>query len=128
MSSIDRRQHERFAVNPSVTPILVRTLDETEFRRTGHAYDISEGGVRFELDIPIDPGTPIAMQIDVPAPPHQEIVGPGRAVFVLANVIWADEDEPGACVMAAAITRFCRAGDKDRLLRRLTANRFLRAA
>jgi hypothetical protein len=128
---IDRRQHERFRVDPGYSPIAVRTHDDTEFRFEGHAYDLSEGGVRFELDRPIQPGTTISMRIDLPDSAFQAgDIGPGRAVFITGNVVWCDADEPGACQMAVAITRFDRAGDKERLLRRLSTARhlFLRAA
>jgi len=115
------------------TPVRVRRLDDPVFAHAGHAYDISEGGVRFELDEPIDPGTPIAIQIALPTGGRgwdgQMGSGPGRAVFVLGNVVWVcEEDLPGPVRCAAAFTRFARAGDRERLMHRLVAGRFARAA
>ena len=107
--AIDRRRHPRFQLEPMYTPIAVRTLDKDVFDIEGHAYDISEGGARFELDKPIAPGTKIAMQITLPNLDDHEI-GPGRSIFVFANVIWIeDEDEPGPYKMAAVFTRFAKA-------------------
>lgn len=109
------------------TGIRVRFLDSERFRHEGHAYDLSEGGVQFELDYPIDPGTPIAMEIDLPEGDRAD-AGPGRAVFVLGNVVWADDSEPGPVRMALAITRFARAGDKERLMRHAIDTQVRRAA
>ncbi|HHN77244.1 MAG TPA: PilZ domain-containing protein [Phycisphaerales bacterium] len=127
---IDRRRHPRFAVTPGYTPVRLRLLTEDQFTRSGHAYDISEGGVRFEMDIPVEPGTPVAMEIMLPEQPgvlHTND-GPGRAVFVLGNVVWCDIEEPGPANMALAITRYARSGDKERLMRRLTTGVYARVA
>ncbi len=127
--SINRRQHERFRVNPGYTSTTVRLHpDETTFTRPGHIYDISEGGVCFELDIPLEPGSTVSMQIDLPRSASSNDIGPGRAVFVTGNVVWVDMEEPGAVKMALAITRFDREGDKDRLIRSLSSSQLLRAA
>lgn len=127
---IDRRQHERFAVSPMYTPVRVRLQSEEEFTREGHAYDVSEGGIRFELDEPVPAGTPVALQVELPRVGlwSQADSGPGRAVFVLANVVWCDTEDPGPAKMAAAITRYPREGDKQRLTRQLASGQFLRAA
>ena len=126
-NQINRRQHERFIVPPMYTPICVRLMDDTQFMLDGHAYDVSEAGIQFELDRPIAPGTPVAIQIMLP--PGAEL-GPGRSVFVIANVVWLtdDPDEPGPWRMAAAFTSFARYGDRERLIRQLVRSRFNRAA
>jgi len=127
---IDRRRHPRFAVTPSYTPARMRLMHEETFRHAGHVYDMSEGGLRFEMDTPIDPGTPVALEImlpDMPGMLHTND-GPGRAVFVIGNVIWCDTDEPGPAQMAMAITRFARSGDRERLVRRLTTGAYARVA
>ena len=56
----NRRRHERFALSPMHTQIAVRPMDSDAFSFEGHAYDISEGGVQFELDRGFEPGTPDA--------------------------------------------------------------------
>ncbi len=115
---IERRAFERFATAPMYTTISARTLEEQNFTRHGHAYDISEGGVRFELDEPIEPGTAVAVQISLPAAAFEAgDIGPGRAIFVVGNVVRCDIDEPGPCKLAVAFSRFARSGDRDRLLR-----------
>ena len=125
---IDRRQFPRFALEPMYTPVSARLLDSEVFNIEGNAYDISEGGLRFELDRPIAPGTKIALQITLPTMNHEDI-GPGRSVFVFANVVWLeDEDQPGPYKMAAVFTHFARAGDRERLLRQFATGRYRAAA
>jgi len=128
---VNRRQFERFALNAAYTQIAVRLLDEDRFTLQGHTYDISEGGVQFELDRGIEPGTRIALQITLPEAfrgQHSDI-GPGRSVFVFGTVVWIeDENEPGPVRMAAVFTSFAREGDRERLLRQLSVKAARRAA
>ena len=130
MNPIDRREHARFRVNPGYTPVEVRVHPGERFEFAGHIYDLSEGGVCFELDRPIEPGARVSLKIELPGHLFDagRDIGPGRAVFVTGNVVWCDLDEPGASRMAVAVTRFDRAGDRERLIRSLTAGRYLRAA
>lgn len=127
MNMVNRRRFERFAVQPMYTPVIVRLqgLDGAELH--GHAYDVSEGGVRFELDQPVPPGTAVSIRIKLPGLDRN---GTDHGVLVLGNVVWAavDDDEPGPVRMAVAFTRFPVARDRERLLAQLTSGRFARAA
>lgn len=126
---IDRRRFERFETSPMYTTLSVRTLEENFFTRHGHAYDLSEGGSRFELDVPIEPGTAIAMRIMLPASAIEAgDIGPGQAIFAIGNVVWCDVSEPGPAKMAVAFTRFAREGDRDRLLKPLKTRSLRRVA
>lgn len=126
--SEERRRHPRYALPPMYTRILVRLLDEDDFTWEGHAYDISEGGLRFELDRAIAPGTPVAMRIDLPHA-HSERSTTRRAAFVFANIVWLqDEDEPGPVRMAAVFTQFAREGDRELLFNRLMRTAYRQAA
>jgi len=126
----NRRRYERFQLAPMYKPISVRLLDSEHFTLDGHAYNISEGGIQFELDRGIEPGTPIALQVTLPNNHWTECpdLGPGRSIFVLGNVIWLDDDELGPARMAVVFTRFARAGDRERLLRQISGGRMQRAA
>ncbi len=126
-NSINRRRYERFALSPMYTQIAVRLMDEEKFTLQGHAYDISEGGIQFELDRAIEPGTPVAMQIHLPLG-ESEVKGPGQAVFVIGNIVWLDDSDAGPARMALAITRFARSGDRERLIDQLSTGRLSRAA
>lgn len=127
---VDRRTHARFRVNPGYTPVELRVHPEERFTMSGHIYDISEGGVCFELDFPVATGSAVSLKIELPTHLLEsgQDIGPGRAVFVTGNVVWCDTDEPGPARMAVAITRYDRAGDRERLIRAMTAGRYLRAA
>jgi hypothetical protein len=126
MNPANRRQHTRYPVQPGYTPVSLRLLDSERFTLEGHAYDISEGGVMFELDRGVDPGTAVAVQITLP--PAAQDAGPGRSVFIFGNVVWLDDSEAGPVRMAVAFTRFARLGDRERLLRALSHGRNARAA
>lgn len=125
--SLNRRRFERFALPPMYTAVIVKPVDGEGAGLVGHAYDISEAGIRFELDQPLPAGTQVVIAIELPvgAAPRPE-----RIVSVIANVIWVSEDpdEPGPARMAAAFTRFARASDRERLLGALSSGRFARAA
>lgn len=124
----DRRQHIRFALPSMYTRIVVRFLDSEEFEHEGHAYDVSEGGIQFELDRPIAPGTPIVLRLDMPRASVERSTE-RRSIYVFANVVWLeDEDEPGPARMAAVFTRFAREGDREALRRRITSGRYALAA
>jgi hypothetical protein len=129
-TSTNRRRFERFDLPFAYTSVAVRAQDRDEFEYTGHAYDISEGGVQFELDRAIEPGTPVAVRLDLPPNLLAEAgdVGPGRSVFLMGNVVWLDDSEPGPARMAMAVTRFARAGDRERLIKAFASKRLQRAA
>ena len=118
---IDRRQFERFSVPPMYTSVGIRPIDIEVYLWEGHAYDVSEGGIRFELDRGIAPGTRVGIRIDLPqrigTVPGTADAGPERALFAIGTVVWADDSEPGPVQMAAVITRFARDIDRERLLR-----------
>lgn len=132
--AINRRRFERFATLPMYTAVEVQSPDQPGHTLAGHAYDLSEGGIRFELDRAIAPGTAVTMRVILPhglASPldeHAAFAEP-RGVEVLANVIWIDDDGvPGPVRMAAAFTTFLNAADRDRLFDTLAAGSLRRAA
>lgn len=126
--SSNRRRHARYALPAMYTQVAVRMLDTDRFSIEGHAYDISEGGLRFEADRAIKPGTGVALQVTLPGM-HTRDLGPGRAVFVFANIVWLeDEEDPAPYKMAAVFTRFARAGDWERLRNELIEGRYRLAA
>ena len=125
---VDRRIYPRFQLEPMYTPLAMSKGDEETFENEGHAYDISEGGVRFEAESPVKPGTCVTMRITLPNLNEHDLET-NRTVLVSANVVWLeDEDEPGPYKMAAVFTHFARAGDRDRLLRQFASGRYRAAA
>src|SRR4051812_44330226 len=116
LPKINRRRFERFKLQPMYTSVTVSLTDNTAIE--GHSYDISEGGVQFELDEALPVGTPVAMEIKLPSRGQPQV-----CIEVLGNVIWADESEPGPVRMAAAFTAFAIPHDREVLLRHLGAGR-----
>src|SRR5690606_10041188 len=96
----------------------------------GHAYDISFGGMRFELDELIEPGTTIAVRIQLPGPTIHHGQG-RRAIFAMATVVWTEQDDldqGGPFRMACVFKNFCHPGDEQRLLDQLSSGQYSRAA
>lgn len=126
-SPVNRRRHARFTVAPMYCPISLRLIADERFDREGHAYDVSEGGVMFEMDEPIETGTGVAIQITLPGD-HPHELDSDRSIYVMGNVVWVDDSDPGPVRMAVAFTRFARFGDRDRLLRGLARGTLMRRA
>ncbi|MEN0020274.1 MAG: PilZ domain-containing protein [Planctomycetota bacterium] len=126
----DRRQHDRFALLAPYTPVSVRLAGESIFASEGHAYDVSEGGLRFELDDAIEPGTDIEVKLDVfdrPSLPGQQI----EPITIIARgtVVWNDDDDAAGPVRMAAVFRtFESVAHHDRLKTMLGAGRLKLAA
>lgn len=126
----DRRRHTRYVLPSMYTTVEVRPLDSDEFQWKGHAYDISEGGMRFELDHAIEPGTKIAVRVELPGAERLQLTE-RRPVYVFANVVWVEPDDleqSGPVRMACTFTRFAMPGDRERLQGRLSSGRYSRAA
>jgi len=107
----DRRGHERIRLSPMHTPVMVQSVDDLSVEGwQGHAYDISETGVRIELDEPVDVGREVAL--------HLELPGQTTRTFVAGEVVWVndDQDDPGPRRMALRFTDFLSEGDRARLL------------
>jgi hypothetical protein len=118
----DRRRYPRFTLRPGYTAIGLRRLESDAFGIDGHAYDLSLGGMRFEADEAVEPGTSMAIRIDFPG------ADSSQSVYVFGNVIWLEDEEDGAPYkMAAVFTRFARDEDRERLADALS-NGKLRAA
>ncbi|MBL9032844.1 MAG: PilZ domain-containing protein [Phycisphaerae bacterium] len=118
MVQINRRKHERFSLLPAYSAVEVRVPGGR--RLSGHAYDVGEGGVRFELDEALPPGTPVVVRLDLPGRSGGRVMATGR-------VVWTsdDPDEPGPVRMAAD---FARVAPLAALAERLSRAGLARAA
>lgn len=129
-SSSDRRAFPRYVLPSMYTTIAVRPLDSDEFTWEGHAYDISQGGMRFEVDHPIPAGTEVAIRIELPGASSLRVAD-RKPVYVFANVVWIEEEDAdgaGPVRMACVFKRFVQPGDMDRLMARLKSGRYSLAA
>ena len=108
---IDHRQHQRFRLQPMYTSVVVQRVRGLRVdREEGHAYDISESGVRLELDSALDPGEVVALQVTLP--------GQIEPILVNGSVVWvhSDEDDPAARRLAVRFTDFTTDEDHQRLI------------
>jgi c-di-GMP-binding flagellar brake protein YcgR len=109
---INRRQHERFKLQAMYTAVVARPKsDVAATQMCGHAYDISAGGVRIELNEPLEIGESADLQMSLPAG-HKRI-------SASADVVWTndEEEDPGPCRMALRFTQFQTPADRNCLLR-----------
>ncbi len=120
---IDRRAQQRFTLMPMYTTVEAKRLvGDVDRALLGHAYDISETGVRIELDEALEPGESIAVHLTLP--------GATSSVAASANVVWVNDeiDDPGPRRMALRFTNFRSDKDHDCLLRYLDSALIRRAA
>ena len=97
-------------MQPMYTAVTACLSDRgDDLRLEGHVYDISRGGVRIELDRPLDPGEVVALHLVLP--------GTQSPVHASASVVWVhdEDDDPGPRRMALQFTGFPNNADRDRL-------------
>ena len=107
----ERRLHERFTLAPMYTDVTVQCVENLSIDRfEGHAYDISESGVRIELDVALEIGQGVALHLSLP--------GQDTPMFVAADVVWVNDelDDPGPRRMALRFTDFIVETERARLL------------
>ncbi len=118
-----RREHERIRVQPMYTSVIATGVGEDPgLEMLGHVYDISEGGVRIELDEPLDPGQKVVLRLEFPGAP--------AAVQASASVVRVhdDQDDPGPRRMALRFIKFTSGSDRNRLVDYIDRERGRRAA
>lgn len=109
-AEVDRRVYPRFRLSPMYTAVTAQVAGEEDVRTLeGHAYDISEGGIRVELDEPVDRGQQMSLFLGLPGQ-TAEILATGR-------VIWVNDaaDDPGPRRMAVQFIEFLSDEDRRRL-------------
>jgi hypothetical protein len=110
--TINRRRHERRALPAAYTSVeACRASHAASESLLGHAYDLSESGLRIELDEALPPGEPVQVRVNLPGDP-----GP---VAAHADVVWVNDeaDDPGPRRMALRFTDFVTLADRERLMR-----------
>lgn len=132
MASVNRRRFERFQLPAAYTEVKVcHAFGEAKDWLVGHAYDVSEAGIRIELDEEIPAGSPVRIRLTLPVGEIPLNGGETTACEIEAEgtIVWADDDDAAGPVrLAASFARFPRAGDRERLIRRVVEGRFRRAA
>lgn len=116
----ERRVDTRYPLDPAYTEIGVKLHPNVVHEMKGHAYDISRSGICFELDSPLEIGTPIMMRVALPEwlsgliPTGEEDLG---GITVRGKIVWNDDDGvPGPVRMAATFTSFDSQQEHELLL------------
>lgn len=118
-TSNDRRQHQRFTVDPMYSAITVRPVAARRSKAAepaeGHVYEVSLGGMRFELDEPLPLGARIEVDVVLP--------GIDRPIQANARVarVFDEVDDPGPRRMVAEFETFAE-GSRAMLERYLGQN------
>lgn len=118
--TMNRRDANRVAVKPAYSSVAVTASGSPE-RLTGHVYDISEKGLRFEVDRALPVGS--AVELELLVPPEESIRVTARVVRV-----FDEADDPGPRRMGAEFTGFVSPGDEARLEGLLDSYQLTRAA
>lgn len=103
------RQHPRLRVAAPYTVIRVRPAGDSRYRWTGHIYDVSLSGMRFELDDALPTGTAIEVRALLPGKSQTVVRAAGRVARI------HEENEPGPARMGLMIHSFQSELDRERL-------------
>ena len=106
----DQREHPRIKVPAMYTLLRARVLGSNKYTWTGHIYDVSLGGLRFELDMPIEPGTQLELRGMLPGSGHTTFRAIGRVVRV-----HSDREDRGPVVLGLQFESFQSPMDRERL-------------
>lgn len=109
-SVADARQSPRLKLPAMYTLVRVKPTGEDRYRWTGHIYDISETGMRFELDNALQPGMTIEIRAMLPGTEHITFSAAGRIIR-----IHNDMGDKGPMRMGMIFDKFSRENDHERL-------------
>ncbi|QDU34147.1 PilZ domain protein [Poriferisphaera corsica] len=113
------REHPRIPLPAMYTLLRLRKLDAPHFDRTGHIYDISMSGIRFELDFPLEPGEQVEVKIMLP--------GSSQLTFSASGTIirMHTDDECGPVRMGLAFNEFGSINERIKLQQYINYRGFL---
>ena len=104
------REHPRLKVPAMYSVVRVRPAGSERYCWTGHIYDVSLGGMRFELDEPLQPGTAVEVRGILPGQAHVTFRASGTIVR-----FHDDEPEAGPTRMGMNFASFHSEIDESRL-------------
>lgn len=119
----EQRQHPRIKVPAMYTLLRARVVGSSRYTWTGHIYDVSLSGIRFELDMPVEVGTELELRGMLPGGEHTTF----RVIGKVAR-LHSDDDQPGPAVMGLEFESFRSPMDRHRLSQYIDARRASEAA
>jgi len=112
----DQRNHPRLKLPAMYTLLRARMLGKDRYDLTGHIYDISISGMRFELDDCIKPDSLVEIRCMLPGKDHTTFRATGRVVR-----LHSDEENLGPAIMGMSFVSFRSPMDHQRLAEYLEA-------
>ncbi len=112
----------RYKLDAAYTWVRVRRQGQRYFRLTGHAYDVSSSGMRFELDEALTPGQTVDVELMLPRSGTKRIRATGSIVRL------HDPDEVGPIRMGLQFSEMRQDADRQRLERYLSQIQHLQNA
>ncbi|MEO0513968.1 MAG: PilZ domain-containing protein [Planctomycetota bacterium] len=106
----EARRQPRLKIAAMYSLVRVRPVGADRYCWTGHIYDVSLSGMRFELDEPLEPGTEIEVRGILPGQDHITFRAAGKIVR-----FHDDEPEMGPTRMGMVFEHFHSEVDQDRL-------------
>ncbi|MFW6059299.1 MAG: PilZ domain-containing protein [Phycisphaeraceae bacterium] len=106
----EQRLEPRLKLPAMYTLVRVRLVGETPYHWTGHIYDVSLSGMRFELDEPLLPDSAVEIRAILPGQPPTLVRAAG-------HVVRLHEDEPNTVPVRHAMRfdEFASTIDRHRL-------------
>jgi c-di-GMP-binding flagellar brake protein YcgR len=105
----ENRRYHRYSVPAMYSLVRARGRGEGAFQWTGHLYDVSLGGMRFELDQSLEPGTEVDIRAMLPGAEHRTFRVRGEVVRLHNE----DEADRGPARMGLSFTRFQSRADRQ---------------
>ena len=109
-NAAESRKHSRLPLPAMYTLVRVKPRGADRFCWTGHIYDVSLTGMRFELDEPIDPGTVVEIRAMLPGANHVAFNATGIIVR-----FHDDENDFGPMRMGMMFEEFHHEEDRESL-------------
>jgi hypothetical protein len=106
----EHRNRRRLALQAMYTHVRVRPRGTRLYRWSGHIYDVSESGMRMELDEQVEDGTNV--EISAALPGKRATIIRARGTIVRRH---DDDAEPGPVRLGVSFDTFTRRNDRRRL-------------
>ncbi len=106
----EARRHPRLKLPAMYTVLRVKPQGQKRYCWTGFIYDISESGMRFELDDAVEPGTKLEVHVTLPGKLTTQFTARGQVVRQ-----HDEANEPGPQRMALHFDHFKTEADRHHL-------------
>ena len=106
----EARQQPRLKIPAMYSLVRVKPVGAPRYEWTGHIYDVSLSGMRFEIDQALAPGTAVEVRCMLPGSKQTTFHAEGKVVR-----FHDDADEPGPVRMGMHFDRFHHEVDHEHL-------------